>query len=147
MPRCVECWRSSGYSNIYTSLKEVSSGAVPLYNDTNLIAGSHLWKIQPDICSAIYHQLPEGNKWADHHDEGTGGGSLRYNDLFAIVFCRSTVDLNSVLVTFSPGLPNHFNNFTWKCLVFLGLDGLCSFFTFSKYVVECASEIQILEND
>ena len=75
MSRCLKCRSSSGYSNICKSLKEVSSGAVPLYNDTVLIAGSHLWKIQPDICYYITNYQKGIN------DEGTEGGSLRYNDL------------------------------------------------------------------
>ena len=34
--------------------------------------------------------------------------TIAYNDLYAIVFCRSIFDFNSVLVTFSPSLPNQF---------------------------------------
>ena len=54
-----------------------------------------------------YQQLPEGKKSAVDHDKGTGEGSLRYNDLYAIVLCRSTFHFSSVLVTFLPSFPNH----------------------------------------
>ena len=59
----------------------------------------------------IYQQLPDGNNELTttrrEGGGGVGGGSLRYKDLCAIVFYHSTVDFNSVLVKFSPGLPNH----------------------------------------
>ena len=104
MSRCLKCRRSSGYSNIYKSLKKVSSPGRSLFITTPYL----LLAVTFGKSSLIYHQLPEGNKWADDHDEGTGEGSLRYNDLYAIVFCRSTFDFNSVLVTFSPSsVPNH----------------------------------------
>ena len=61
MSRCLKCRRSSWYSNsyeFYKSLREVSSGDVPCYNDT-IIAGSHL--LETPIRNKIH--LIVGHVW------------------------------------------------------------------------------------
>ena len=92
----------------------------------------------------IYHQQPEGKKRADDHDEGLGKavcGIMIYMQFFFVIQSLISTQCSLRFRLVCPIIYFYFKIFSFLSRL------IVQYFTSSKYVVECSSEIKILEND